>query len=39
MCPLPDTPEDTLTIRGSLGCAVHGGLGGLPREGPPGEIL
>uniref|UniRef100_A0A8B9MAD3 Uncharacterized protein n=1 Tax=Accipiter nisus TaxID=211598 RepID=A0A8B9MAD3_9AVES len=24
-----DTPEDTLTIRGSLGCAVHGGLGGL----------
>lgn len=29
MCPLPDTPEDTLTISGSLGCAVHGGLGRL----------
>lgn len=32
------TPK-TLTVRGAMGCPVHGGLEGLLREGPPGEIL
>lgn len=30
MPPLSDTPKDTLTIKVTLGCAVHGGLGWLP---------
>lgn len=38
MPPVWDTPEGTLTIPGSLGCATHRGLGGLPRQAPPGEI-